>query len=409
MQKYEFSQDQILHHYNLKIKQVLQKIKNEVSSTNYRLISKYHKEMIILSLAKSTQTKHLQTILTLTRILKKDWKEATKADIKKIGLQISKKFCDELGKETFYSYDHKKILRIFFRWLKLGSRSYLDAGDPPETQSIRLQTVYNKLARKDLISPKDRLKLLNACVGNLRDRAFIDCHLEAGTRPGEILNLQICHVKFDKLGAILQISGKTGTRIVRLIKSVPSLASWLNVHPFFDDYNAPLWINMDKKSFGNAFSYAAANAMIKRRARIANLKKPINLNLFRHSAATEAANYLTEAQMRERHGWSQISKVPGRYVHLSHKDVDNTLRNHYGLSKEIRKKETPTICGICETANLPEQKICWKCGKALSLKLFQAENQIFKEILQNLSISHYLIQKKSVMPRAGFEPATSRL
>ncbi len=228
----------------------------------------------------------------------------------------------------------------------------------------------------------------------MRDRAFIDCHLEAGTRPGEILNLQICHVKFDKLGAILQISGKTGTRIVRLIQSVPSLASWISVHPFADDYDSPLWINMNKENFGNALTYAAANAMVKRRARIAKLKKPINLNLFRHSAATEAANYLTDAQMRERHGWSLYSKVPGKYVHLTHKDIDNALRKHYGISKETRKITTPIKCRICETVNHQDQRICWKCGKTLSLRvLTQTNKKEIGKLSQNLSISYYLVQK----------------
>ncbi|AJW71049.1 tyrosine-type recombinase/integrase [Nitrosopumilus adriaticus] len=390
MQKYELAQDQVSHYYNTQIKRIQNKIKKELSQNNQKLISKYHQEMIIQSLAKATQVKQLQTILTLSKMLKKDWKDATKSDIRKIALQISKKFCDKLGKETFYSYDHKKMLRIFFRWFKLGSRSYIEVGDPPETKQIRTHLVFNKLARKDLISQKDRLKLLDACNGNLRDRAFIDCHLEAGTRPAEILNLQIHHVHFDNLGALIQVSGKTGTRIVRLIKSGPSLSSWLNVHPLRDNYDAPLWIKTSKRNFGDSMTHAAANAMIKRRARIAKLKKPINLNLFRHSAATDAANYLTDAQMRDRHGWSSYSKVPGRYVHLTHKDVDNAMTKYYGLSR-AESRGSPIKCSICEMQNNPEQNNCWKCGKALSLKSVINNSQIFGNISKNLSISYYLI------------------
>ena len=392
MQKYELAQDQILHHYNLQIKSVLSRIKKELSTKNQKIIQKYHREMKIQALAKSTQVKQLQTILVLSKMLKKDWKDARKSDIEKIMLQISSKFYDELGKETFYSYDHKKMLRIFFRWLKFGSRNYLRVGDPPETKGIKTQLVFNKLARKDLITQKDRQKLLDACGGNLRDRAFIDCHLEAGTRPGEIINLQIHHVHFDQLGATLQVSGKTGTRIVRVIKSTPSLAAWLNVHPLREDYDAPLWINISNRKFGNSLTYAAASAMIKRRAKIAKIKKRINLNLFRHSAATDAANYLTDAQMRDRHGWSLYSRVPGRYVHLTHKDVDNAMRKHYGLPQSVEERNVPVKCNVCETQNHPNQEICWRCGKALSLKstIEISEKQIFGNILKNLSISHYL-------------------
>jgi len=349
--------------------------------------------MIIHSLAKSTQVKQLETMLSLSKMLKKDWSNAKKSDIRRLAVQISLRFCDELGKETFYSYDHKKMLRIFFRWLKFGSRRYAEVGDPDETREIRLQSVFNKIARKDLISDSDREKLLDACIGNLRDRALIDCHLEAGTRPSEILNLRIHHVKFDQFGAILQISGKTGTRLVRIIKATPTLASWIDVHPFRDNYDAPLWINTSKQKFGEALSYAAANAMVKRRAKTAKIKKRINLHLFRHSAATDAANYLTDAQMRERHGWSAYSKIPGRYVHLTHKDVDNAMLQHYGLVKE-EKKKIPIKCHICESLNLPENDICFKCGKMLSLRALDVSNgkQLFEKVGKNLSIQHYLIK-----------------
>lgn len=393
MQKFELRQgEDNIHNNKWKMKLVLIRIKKELSKENQKLIHRYHEEMIIHSLAISTQVKQLETILSLSKILKKDWKDAKKGDVRRVALQISLRFCDEEGKETFYSYDHKKMLKIFFRWLKFGSRNYKEVGDPPETKRIRLRIVFNKIARKDLITEEDRQKLLDACIGNLRDRAFIDCHLEAGTRPGEILSLHIHHVKFDKFGAIIQVSGKTGTRIVRLIKSTPSLASWLNVHPFKEDYDAPLWINMGKQRFGDSLSYAAASSMVKRRARNAKIKKKINLNLFRHSAATDAANYLTDAQMRERHGWSSYSKVPGRYVHLTHKDVDNAMLQFYGLTKRNKKKNLPITCHICETQNHPSQEICWKCGKALSLKslLKISKKQIFETFSKNLSISYYL-------------------
>lgn len=377
------SDDVITYGYDWAIKNVLKKIKKELSKTNQKLIKKYHQEMIIQSLAKSTQLKQLQTILQLSRMLKKDWKDVKKSDIDKIALKISQRFGDELGKETFYSYDHKKILRIFFRWMKLGSRSYPKVGDPPETRGIKTQIVFNKIARKDLITQKDRQKLLEACAGNLRDRALIDCHLEAGTRPSEILNLRIHHIQFDELGAILKVNGKTGTRIIRIIKSVPSLASWISVHPFKDDYDAPLWINLRNQTFGTPLSYPSARAMIKRRAKKAGIKKKINLHLFRHSSATDAANYLTDAQMRERYGWSSYSRVPGRYVHLSHKDIDKAMMKHYGILKQ-KKKKVRIECRVCGNYNLPENDICYRCGKALSFNAIAREEKQ-RHILEDIS------------------------
>ena len=92
----------------------------------------------------------------------------------------------------------KKVLKMFFRWYKLGSREFKQVGDPPETKSIKTRPVRDSLSREDLVTESDRIKLLNACGENQRGRAFIDVHSEAGTRPAEILSLQIRHVKFDR-------------------------------------------------------------------------------------------------------------------------------------------------------------------------------------------------------------------
>jgi site-specific recombinase XerD len=50
-----------------------------------------------------------------------------------------------------------------------------------------------------LISPQEKKKLVDACT-NLRYKALIDSHYEAGTRIGEILSVQIKHVKIVRFG-----------------------------------------------------------------------------------------------------------------------------------------------------------------------------------------------------------------
>lgn len=246
-------------------------------------------------------------ILSLSR-LNKDWEDVTKNDVDKLVWKIMNQYGDDNGQETNTSHDHNKILKIFFRWVKLGSREKNEVGDPPETKQLKLRRVKDKIVREHLLT-EDKTKLLHACGENARDRAFIDCHFEAGTRPGEILNLRIRHVKFDKDGAILHVDGKTGARPIRLVKSTPSFAAWMSVHPFKDDPSAPLWPNLSYKKPGGALTYAGARQMLNRRCKLANLSKQVNLNLFRHSEATITANFMTEAQMRKRHGWEANSQM----------------------------------------------------------------------------------------------------
>jgi len=352
---------QIEHTYNL--------IKRDLSEENVKLIQRYDIEMVNAALAKGTRQKHLKMILSLTRLLKKYWVDVAKEDIDELVFKIMQKYSGESGKETNTTWDHKKILKIFFRWVRLGSRDKNEVGDPHETKRVKIRRVKDKIVREDLLAEDDLTKLLHACGENVRDRAFIDCHFEAGTRPGEILNLQIKHVKFDTNGAVLHVDGKTGARTVRLIRSVPNLAAWIENHPFGDDPESPLWINLGAREYGEALNHAAAARMLKRRCTKANISKRVYLNLFRHSEATRTANFLTEAQLRKRHGWTADSRMPGRYVHLVNADVDEALFEHYGIKKtEEKKQKVPQKCSVCQMSNPPEANICCKCGKPLDLE-----------------------------------------
>lgn len=287
---------------------------------------------------------------------------------------------DVNGDETETSRDFKKILKLFFRWLKLGSRSFKEVGDPTETKGIRLKKPKDKITRENLLKEDDRTKLLHACGENIRDRAFIDVHLEAGTRPGEILSLQIKHVEFDNIGARIHVDGKTGARPIRLIRSTPNLATWIKAHPYGNNPEAPLWILVDPAKYGQPMTYIAAKSMVARRCRMANLPKRVNLKLFRHSAATTMAKILTDAEMKKRHGWTRTSNMPARYVHMVDADVEEKILTHYGMNKgDETQVIKPKMCIFCEVANSPESTMCSSCGRSLDIETaMKMDNQ--KEI-----------------------------
>ncbi len=325
--------------------------------------------MATQSISKAARRIHVQALLNLSRMLQKEWKDVTQNDIDDLVFKIMDRYANHKGQETWSSFDLKKVLKMFFRWYKLGSRDYKQVGDPPETRNVKPKPVRDTLAREDLVTESDLSRLLHACGENARDRAFIDCHAEAGTRPGEILNLQLKHLTFDQYGAVIRVDGKTGTRNIRLIKSVPNLAHWKNVHPFKDNPEAPLWIILKKEKYGKPFTYSAAMKMVKMRCEKADMSKRINLKLFRHSEATNAAKFMTEAQLKMRHGWSHTSHMPARYVHLIDADVEEAIFEHYGIKKKSEEKNKgPKICNICEGQNSPESVMCSKCGKPLDLK-----------------------------------------
>lgn len=361
-----------IHDFDKRITSVFKRLNSQLSAENMLLVNRYYNSMLIDGVGKAVQEKHLQTILSLTKMYGGNWQNISKNDVEILIIEITKKYTNEKGQETHTSFDYKKILKIFVRWIKTGNRrKNLHVQEPIEIINIRLRHVKDRLSREDLITETDLNKIIHACGENVRDKALITVHSEAGTRIGETLTLQIKHVVIDKMGAIIKVDGKTNARPIRLVKSLPYLAAWLNAHPFRNNSESPLWINLSHHGYGDQLSYEGVSNILAKRVKFAGLNKRVFFHLFRHSEITETANYLTEAQLRKRHGWSGSSKMPERYTHLIDSDVDKAVLGHYGLIKQDNqvKAQLPIICMVCDFPNAFDAKFCSKCFKPLDLKI----------------------------------------
>lgn len=378
-------------------------MQNEFSELNFDTIKKYDRAMVTQGIKKPTRYLHLTRLLSLTRRLKKDWQDATKNDIDDVIFLIMETYSDD-GKDTEYTYDHKKILKIFFRWLKFGNRSYkyclkkFRAGDPPETEDIVMKKPDCKLQAGDLISDNDKAWLFEACTTS-RDRAMIEMALDGGFRPGELLSIQIKNVLQDNYGYFVQVNGKTGTRTVRLIKCTPALARWLSDHPFKGNTEAPLWVILEKTKFGQPLTYYAARRIITRlcdkvKKKHPEFEKRIFLNLFRHTEATNSAKFMTDGITKKRHGWSKSSKMPDRYSHLVNADVDDVILDHFGIKKQEVKEQLPKQCIICKIVNDATAPFCSNCGQALDLESAIARDEADKKQKQQLEVKLADIQSQ---------------
>ncbi len=399
-----------VYDYDKRIKATYNLIQKELSPENSDLITNYDMIMIQEQISKAARHKHLQTLLNLSRMLDKNWNNATKFDIANLVKDVVDTYADPRGKETHSSHDHKKILKIFFRWLKLGSRSKNDVGDPVETKHIKVKRVPNSLTREDLLTPDDRKKILDGCNGNPRNEALIDCVIDAGPRAGEILNLKIKHVSQDKYGFTLKVDGKTGQRPIRIIEAAPKLALWMTNHPFKNNREAPLWPQFTKNNYGKPLTYSAARQVLVRAVENAKRKherfdKKITFTLFRHSAATKTVNFMTQSQMTKRHGWVGDSKMPDRYTHIIDSDVDKAILKHHGIEFDDKenKPKTPKICNICEMPNSPESNTCSKCGKPLDLKTAMELEEKEREEKESLQKRMKQLEKNSESKDAEFE------
>jgi site-specific recombinase XerC len=357
-----------VHPFEQKIANAYEFARKVMSSKNYELFERYDRAMVGDTVATSTRSVQLVTLVRLTKQINKDWGLVTKEDINKLVHDIMNTHSID-GKENWTTWDNKKILRIFMRWLKLGNRDIKEVGDPEETKGIKMKKVKNKLVREDLLTDEDISKIIRATI-NPRDRALLAVQAEAGTRPGEILSLRIKHVKVDQYGAKIAVDGKTGARAVRIVNSVPDLMNWIDIHPFKDDGDCPLWIVLQGENYGKALDWSSVKWILDESVKKAGIKKRVYLNLFRHSSATKSAQFMTESQLRMRQGWTPSSTMPDTYVHMIGSDADNAYLEHLGIKTENKiDVATPKMCPICKYPNSIESDICHQCGKPLDIEV----------------------------------------
>ena len=117
----------------------------------------------------------------------------------------------------------------------------------------------HKLKPTDLITPKDMERIIANSV-NLRDKALFAMLYDSGLRHGEVLNLKLEDILFDKYGYLITVpeEGKTGTRSVRVFgeeMSYPLIRQWIRDHPKPTDETAYLFCKIEREREGNQLSY----------------------------------------------------------------------------------------------------------------------------------------------------------
>jgi len=333
---------------------------NHISNINKNLILKFRDESFAEGLSTARVLFYMNRLWNIAKWIEKDFGDMTDDDIKELVRRIR-----EMNYTERTKMDHYCVIKKFFRWLNPAH----------ELKWLKVRTKRkDKKLPEELLSKEEVQGLIKACV-SVRDRAIISILWESGVRVGEFLGMKIKNVQFDQYGAVMVVGnrgGKTGSRRIRLVSSVPHLSNWLEHHPCKGDPEAPLWVGIGSKNSGRQIMYHCLRAMLRKIARRAKIQKRVNPHSFRHARATDLANHLTEAQMKEYFGWTMDSDMASVYVHLSGRDTDDAiLRIHgkLGENEKMNHEQLRTqVCSICGHENPPEADFCLRCRRPLNLK-----------------------------------------
>jgi integrase len=391
-----------IHNYPLRLKREFEHLdKSPASAHNRALVKKFYDDCALQGLSKPRLIKLVEVTRCLAVLLKADFDKATIEQVKELVRQIDAKEWSPWTKVTY-----RAVLKKFYKWLKGNNEDY-----PPEVKWVKT-TLKSKdvplLSPQELITEDDIKKAINIC-DHPRNKAFLAILAESGCRIGEIGSLLVKNIAFDKHGIVLTVNGKTGPRRIRVISATPHIATWLNCHPFRDNPEAAVWINVGATNHREPMKYNALAKIIRDAFRAGGIKKRCNPHLFRHSRASLMANHLTEFQMNHYFGWTQGSDMPSTYVHLSGKDLDGAILKLNGLQTEETKpaQVQPRICPRCETINTTDSLYCSKCAAILNEKTAiisqkefleqqqttQNANNLMNLLMQDKQVQEFLAQK----------------
>jgi integrase/recombinase XerD len=299
------------------------------------------------------------------------------------------------------------VLSRFFKWLH-----YPDIEDPKRRNEIsalerKADCIMGiKLLRRkeiscykpsDLWTQEDDMLFLK-WVTNKRDRCYHTMSRDLSARPHEILDLKIKDVVFKTAGnkqyAEVLVNGKTGSRHIPLIQSIPYVKEWLSNHPSRNNPNSPLFIGLARSSMGKQLSINGLYTIYKHykesffpkllkdniisdedKEKIKGLlSKPFNPYIRRHSALTEKSTKLKSSTLNQHAGWSPNSGMAQKYIHYFGNESSESLLEAYGI---ITKNNVPIdilnpkICPNCSEGNTQDAKFCSKCKMLMSFDGYQ--------------------------------------
>lgn len=371
--------------------------KPKIMKNQLKTLNEFYEFCVATGLKPKSILNYLRHVRRLALFRKKSFKRMTRKDIIAFLANLRYKKAvkgSRKGEPVSISYQNecKVTMKKFFAWLyQTGRRKYPKIVDWIETTRRKL----NSKLPEELLT-REEIKAMVEKASNPRDKAMVMVLYESACRASEVMSLKIKHVTFDRYGSIIIVNGKTGMRRMRLIEATPYLTQWMNHHPFKDDPEKPLFVDLGNR-FEKAAGYFTLLRLVKLLARRAKIKKRVYVHLFRHSRLTELAKNFTESELKVLAGWTGSSYMPRIYVHLSGADVERKLLMLHGKLDESewkRDKEKdellkPRNCPRCGKVNPATNKLCERCWLPLDVKTAMDYDSEKDQIL-NLSIRQIL-------------------
>ena len=358
-----------IHHTDEKIEKGIERFKSDstITQRNKDLIIEFLDYLYAKNLSHLRVMKYLYTLKKVSKIFNKDFDKITKKDV----ILFYKDINTNQDLQEWTKHDYKVLTRKFYQWIKkevkIQNKETRCAIREICTEEIKKAKSREKLPEHILTA--DEIRAIAEHTTNSRDHCFVLSFFESMCRIGEFIPIKIKDVQFDQYGCVINVTGKTGARTIRLCASSPSISNWLQNHPDRENPKAFLFCGIGRTNYKQRLSYDSARKIIFEAAEKAGIKKRVNLHLFRASRATFLIKEgMPEPTLCKMGGWKIGSSEIDKYVTLSGKDVEDYILQINGLVKKEESRDgfKLIICPRCGVKNYPGAKFCSGCSLILS-------------------------------------------
>jgi len=332
------------------------------------------------SLSKPSKGIYRRALLSWTRRVSRPLREA---DAKAVATWYARMSGEGYASNTILTYAVK--LRLLYAWTlrrqdikkRVAKAQAGDLFEEVPYKDLQRQADKENKLRDKLVTPEEYETLMTTS-DHPRLRALLATLYEAAARPGEILGLRIRDLDFRDRYAQIRVSGKTGERTIPLVRAIPYLRAWLQVHPARGDPDAPLFARIYRGRIGPV-SVESLAVRFRRLRQRAGIERRIHPYMFRHTRLTELAdNDLGEFKMKVLAGWTPDSRQAARYIHLSGRSSIAPILAMEGVEipEEVQPRSSPIrlrTCPRCAVENEGDASYCMRCACALTQSVALAD------------------------------------
>ncbi len=234
----------------------------------------------------------------------------------------------------------------------------------PKIDKSKEKRRYDKLAYEEYES------VVNFFNNDPRMQFYLTLSLESLGRPQEILYTKIKDIELNDNYAKIWISehGKEGVGFLQCIDSFPYLVKWLEKHPFKNNKDSFLFVNLSDREFGQQFKPKNINNKLKTACKYLKIDKPVTAYSLKRNGVT-FRRLRGDSDMEIQHAARWTSTKQLKTYDMSHQEealkIELVKR---GIIQDKKYKDLqPKVkeCLFCNAKHGFTAEICENCKRPL--------------------------------------------